>query len=98
MAHDGLPRFCRAVGLNLPGGRGLQDRAARSYLDGGDAPAVEHDEPVAVLAAQCPAIFCQGRDDVFRDLVRGSVLVAVGDIYVVAASGAVSVPAACPGG
>jgi len=38
-----------------------------------------------VLAAQCPAIFCQGRDDVLHEACRGSIPVAVGDIHVVAA-------------
>jgi len=50
-----------------------QDRAARGHLDSGDAPAVEHYEPVAVFAAQYAAIFCQGHDDVLQDLVRGGV-------------------------
>jgi hypothetical protein len=65
--------------------RPLQDGAARGYLDRGDTPAVEHDEPVAVLAAQCPAVLGQGRDYVLHDVVRSGARLVVNDVQVVAA-------------
>ena len=83
---DGESRtLLKTVSFAYPGRGPLQDRAARSYLDSGDAPAVEHYEPVAVFAAQYPAIFCQGRDDELHNLVRGGAPHVVGDVQVVAA-------------
>jgi hypothetical protein len=54
-----LPRLHAARPVTGPR-RPSHDRAARSHLDRGDTPAIEHYEPVAVLAAQCPAVLCQG--------------------------------------
>ena len=49
-----------------------QDGAARSHLlKGGNAPAVQHQEPITVPAAQCTGVLRKGRDDVLKDLVCG---------------------------
>jgi hypothetical protein len=46
-----------------------QDRAARRYLDGGNAPGEQHYEPVAMSAAKHSGVRRQGCDDVLNDLV-----------------------------
>ena len=74
----------------------LQDRAARSHLDRGDTPAVEHHEPVAVLAAQRPAVLGQGRDDMLDDVIDRSVRSVVDDVQVVAADEADPEHDLCP--
>ena len=42
---------------------GLEDRAAWRHLDGCDPTGVQHDEPVAMLAAKHPAVVGQRRYD-----------------------------------
>src|SRR6202035_1735083 len=46
---------------------GHQDRPARSPLNGGDAPPVEHYESPAVSAAQHAVRLREGGDDAFHD-------------------------------
>jgi hypothetical protein len=67
-----MSRRFREASAGLLSGSAVQsqDGAARRYLKGGNAPAVQHQEPVTVPAAQCPAILRKGRDDVLKDLVR----------------------------
>src|SRR5580658_9453594 len=68
--------------------RRLQDRAARCHLERGDTPAIEHYEPAAVLAAQCPAVLGQGRDYVLHDVFRRGARLVVDDVQMVAADAA----------
>jgi hypothetical protein len=60
---------------------GLQDRAARPNLNGGNAPGIQHQEPITMSATKHPSLFRQRRNDVVDHLVltdRGGLL--VGDI------------------
>jgi hypothetical protein len=63
-----------------------ENRAARPHLDGGNAPAEQHDEPIAVVDAKEAGVLGKRRDDMLRDLVR---VVRVGflvpDVQVIAA-------------
>jgi len=77
-------RIQRAHGDAQPSGSS-EDGSAWSHLKGGDAPAVEHYEPVAVPTAQHAVIFSEGRDDAVRDLVAGISRLFVGYIQVLAA-------------
>src|ERR1700761_3013194 len=63
----------------------LQDSAAGSHLKGGDAPAEEHDEPVAVPAAQGAVTVCEERDDMVHGLVFRAVGLVVSDVQVLTA-------------
>jgi hypothetical protein len=63
-----------------------EDRAARGHLDGGHAPAEQHDEPIAVAGAKQAGVLGQGRDDVLGGLVRiGRAGVVVADVQEIAA-------------
>lgn len=67
-------------------GRRLEDRATRRDLHGGNAPCVQHQEPIAVSAAQHAGLFRQRGDDVVDDLVFADRIgLLVGDIHVVTA-------------
>ncbi len=64
----------------------LQDRSAWPDLDRGDAPRVQHQEPITVPATQYPILFRQCRHDMVDDDVRTSrVPLVVRDIHVFAA-------------
>ena len=65
--------------------RRSQDRAAWGHLDGGNASAEKHHEPITVLAAKNTTIIGEGRDGVFDDLRLNRVRLCVGDIHSVAA-------------
>ena len=64
----------------------LQDCAARCDLHGGDTPCVEHQQPIAVPAAQHAGLARQRGDDVVDDLVFAArVALLVCDIHAVTA-------------
>src|SRR5215211_6841010 len=74
--------------VNPPGsGRSRsQDRAARRHLKGGHAPAVQHDKPVTVSAANDTGVLGERRYDVLNDLARpGGARFVVRDVDMVAA-------------
>ena len=50
------------------GVRGSKDCAAWRYLDGGHAPAVEHQEPITVGGAKHAGVFREGSDESLDDL------------------------------
>ena len=85
-APDVSCRSRAGITVRRPPADSSQDGAARSHLHGGDAPAVEHHEPVAVPAAQDAVIFGEGRDDSFHDLLGSASSLVVGDIQVLAAN------------
>ena len=63
-----------------------QHSAARRNLNCSDAPAVQHDEPATVFAAQHARILGKRRDDVFDELVFiGRVGLVVRNIHAIAA-------------
>ena len=65
----------------------LQDRATRRDFHHGNTPCVQHDEPVAVSAAQHPGILSQYGADVVDNLGCGARIgILVRDIHAVAAS------------
>jgi hypothetical protein len=76
----------RAHGDAQPPVGSSKDGAAWSHLKGGDAPAVEHYEPVAVPTPQHTVTFSKGRDDAVRDLVESVSRLFVGYIQVLAAN------------
>jgi hypothetical protein len=49
-----------------------QDGAEQSHLEGGNAAAVQQEDPVTVRAAQYPCVLRQGRDGVLKHLVCGA--------------------------
>src|SRR5512147_693030 len=61
------------------------DRATRRHLNGGNAAAVQGDQPVPVLAAKHAGVRGQRRDGAVNDLLLASVGVAVDDISLIAA-------------
>jgi hypothetical protein len=63
----------------------LQYGAARCYFEGGDTPAVEHDEPSAVPAPEDALVVRQALDDVLHGLIPGAASLVVGDVQVLAA-------------
>ncbi len=72
----------RSLGLTS----GLQDRAARPDFNGGNAPGIQHNEPITVSATKNPSLFRQRRNDVVDDFVlTDRVGLLVGDIQLVAA-------------
>ena len=67
------------------GGCQSEDRAARCHLNGGDAPAEQHDEPVTVAGANQAGVVGKRRDDMLGDLVRvGRAGFLVPDVQVIA--------------
>ncbi len=72
-ARDAVRRF--------RGNSGLQDRAARPNLNGGDAPGIQHQEPITMSATKNPSLFRQRRYDLVDELVlTDRVGLLVGDI------------------
>ena len=64
--------------------RASQHSATRRDLNGGDASAVKHDEPITVSTSQRARILGKCRDDVFNELVFvGDVGFVVRDIHAV---------------
>jgi hypothetical protein len=67
-------------------GRTSQHSAAGRDLNGGNASAIQHDEPITVCAAQHARILGKRRDDVFNKLFFvGEVRFVERDIHAVAA-------------
>jgi hypothetical protein len=63
-----------------------ENRAARCHLNGGDAPAEKHDEPVTVAGAKQAGVLGKRRDDMLGDLVRvGRVGFVVLDVQMIPA-------------
>ena len=63
-----------------------EDRAARGHLNGCDAPAEQHDEPVTVAGAKQAGVLGERRDDMLGDLVRvGRAGFLVPDVQLIAA-------------
>ncbi len=46
-----------------------ENRTGRRHLDGGDASAEDHDQPVPMCAMERASVFCQSGKDVIDDLV-----------------------------
>jgi hypothetical protein len=86
-----VPFLTRALRWRMARSSGIcvillsQHGAARSYLKGGDAPAVEHYEPVAMPTAQCAVVLREGGDDAVHGLVQLVSGLVVGNIQVLAA-------------
>jgi hypothetical protein len=64
----------------------LKNCAARRNLDGGDASAEDHDEPVPMCAMERASVFCQGGKDVIDEvMVIDRIRLLVGDVDLVTA-------------
>lgn len=63
--HRQFVCVCRSGQTGL---RGSKDCAAWRYLDGGHAPAVEHQEPITVGGAKHAGVFREGFDESLDDL------------------------------
>ena len=64
---------------------GSENGTARRNLDGGDASAEDHDQPVPMCAMERASVFCQSGKDVIDDLVIDRMGLLVGDVDLVTA-------------
>jgi hypothetical protein len=79
---------CSAIpDLTLSGANRLdsQDRAARRYLNGGNASAIEHQEPVTMAGAKHARVFCKCFDDSLDGFVLVAGIVLILDVELVTA-------------
>jgi hypothetical protein len=58
---------------------------ARRNLDGGDASAEDHDEPVPMCAMERASVFCQSGKDVIDNLIIDRIRLLEGDVDLVTA-------------
>lgn len=64
---------------------GLEDCAPWRNFDGGNPPAVEHHQPIAMAGAKHPGVLGEGLEDSLDDLVLILVVVLVPDVELVTA-------------
>ena len=74
----------RDLRLGGTGGRDSEDCAAWRHLDGGNAPAIEHHEPVTMAGAKHAGRFRERFDDSLDDLVLVDRVLLTPDVELVA--------------